>query len=78
MTSDDNIVICPYCNSDNVVKKKRVGFAIVISILLFMLPLPFFKKIYHCFDCGKEWKKALKDVEELFYFLGCITILLSQ
>lgn len=56
MSKKSEILICPYCHSDNVVKKKQVGLAIMLSFLLFGLPLPFFKRIYHCFDCDKEWK----------------------
>lgn len=56
MSKKDDVLICPYCNSDNVVKKKQVGLAIMVSFLLFGLPLPCFKKSYYCFDCNKEWK----------------------
>jgi hypothetical protein len=56
MTKKDDILICEFCGSDNVIKKKQAGYAIVLSILLFGLPLPFFKKTYYCFDCDKEWK----------------------
>ena len=56
MPKKDDPLICLFCNSDNVVKKKKVGYAIMISFLLFGLPLPFFKRTYHCFDCDKEWK----------------------
>ncbi len=49
-------LICPYCYSDNVILKKKAGYLIMLSLLLLGLPLPFFKKTYHCFDCDKEWK----------------------
>lgn len=49
-------IICPFCNSDNVVIKKNTTYATLISILLFNFPFPFFKKVYYCFDCEKEWK----------------------
>ena len=52
-----NDIICPYCKSDNVIKKKQIGYVIMLSIMLFGLPLPFFKKSYFCFDCEKEWKE---------------------
>ena len=52
----DKIFICPFCNSDNVVRKKKTGYAIMLSILLLGIPLPFFRKSYYCFDCGKEWE----------------------
>ena len=56
MTKKDDILTCKFCGSDNVIKKKQAGYAVVLSILLFGLPLPFFKKTYYCFDCEKEWK----------------------
>jgi uncharacterized protein YbaR (Trm112 family) len=56
MTKNDDIMICPNCKSDNVIRKKQAGYLIMLSILLFGLPLPFFKKSYYCFDCEKEWK----------------------
>lgn len=54
--SKEVILICPYCNSENVVVKKKTGYAIMLSIILFALPLPIFKKNYYCYDCDKEWK----------------------
>lgn len=57
MEKNENIIHCPYCNSDNVIKKKQFGYAIVLSILLLGFPIPFFKKTYYCFDCYKEWKE---------------------
>jgi len=57
MTKGNDKLICPFCNSDNVVKKKQTGYAVMLSILFFGLPLPFFKKSYYCYDCEKEWKK---------------------
>ncbi|HEX2936739.1 MAG TPA: hypothetical protein VHO72_15395 [Bacteroidales bacterium] len=59
MTQKEDTVLCPYCHSDNVIKKKKAGYAIMLSILLLGLPLPFFKKSYYCFDCEKEW--GIKD-----------------
>jgi len=56
MTDKNDILICNFCGSDNVIKKKQAGYTVLISILLLGLPLPFFKKTYYCFDCNKEWK----------------------
>lgn len=47
---------CPYCNSNNVSKKKTPGYIVLLSFLLLHIPLPFMRKTYHCFDCLKEWK----------------------
>lgn len=56
MAIKDEILTCKFCGSDNVIKKKQTGYAVMLSILLFGLPLPFFKKTLYCFDCEKEWK----------------------
>lgn len=55
-------LLCPYCQSDNVIVKKQTGWLIMLSIMLFGLPLPFFKKSFYCFDCEKEWKKDEKPL----------------
>ncbi len=56
MKKPEDTFICPYCQSDNVIRKKQAGYAVMLSIMLFFLPLPLLKKSYYCFDCGKEWK----------------------
>lgn len=48
---------CPKCCSDNVVIMKRTGWAVVLMIILFALPVPWLKKKYYCFDCGLEWER---------------------
>lgn len=48
--------ICPKCHSDNVIRKKQAGFAVMLSIFLLGIPLPFLKRSYFCFDCKNEWK----------------------
>ncbi len=55
--SDGKTWFCPNCASDNVVIMKRTGLTIMLSFLLFALPLPIFKKRFYCFDCEHEWKK---------------------
>lgn len=54
----DEEIICPFCNSDNAVRKKQPGILAMLSVLLMGLPLPIFKKTFYCFDCDKEWKKG--------------------
>lgn len=56
LTMKETNVICPYCQSDNVAAKRQAGYAVMLSFLLLGLPLPWFKKMYHCFDCDKDWK----------------------
>jgi hypothetical protein len=58
---DNSIVVCPRCQSDNV----SYGYAIdykwdipylILSVISFM-PFPLFRKKFHCFDCGNDFKK---------------------
>ena len=57
MKEKNDELICPYCKSNNVVTKNKPGYVVMLSLLLFAIPLPFFKKNYYCFNCEKEWKK---------------------
>ena len=47
---------CTNCNSDNVIRGKQPGVAMMLSLMLFFVPIPFFRKRYFCFDCKNEWK----------------------
>lgn len=47
---------CPYCGGTNTIRKKIPGYTFALSILLLGFPFPFLKKIYHCYDCSREWK----------------------
>lgn len=47
---------CPYCDSQNVVKKNAPGYIYMLSIMLLRFPLPFLKSTYYCYDCSREWK----------------------
>jgi hypothetical protein len=51
---------CPFCKSENVTIKKQAGYVVMFSFLLLGLPIPIFKKRYHCFDCDKDWKSMNK------------------
>lgn len=53
---ENHEIICPFCKSDNVSTKKQAGYVVMFSFLLLGLPIPIFKKNYHCFDCDKDWK----------------------
>ena len=46
---------CPYCESTNIIKKKKYSYA-VFCILLLGFPILFHKKTYFCFDCSNEWE----------------------
>ncbi len=47
---------CPFCHSENIIETKRASILTVISLLLFRLPLPVFKRDNYCFDCESSWK----------------------
>lgn len=48
--------ICPFCESDNVYKKKEVNPLMLIVYFLLGAFFPIFKRNYICYDCEKEWK----------------------
>jgi len=59
------ITICPKCHSDNTIFGYAIDFKwdilyLLISFILFM-PLYPIRKKYHCFDCGNDFKKPLKQ-----------------
>ncbi|NDV64106.1 DUF2007 domain-containing protein [Bacteroides sp. 224] len=47
---------CPYCNSQNVMKERQPSYTMILSILFFMIPIPFLRRRYHCFDCDQNWR----------------------
>jgi len=52
--------ICPYCESDNIYRKKEVNPLMVLAYFLFGAFFPIFKRHYICYDCEKEWKYKKK------------------
>lgn len=52
---------CPNCNSDNVSYGQAIDakwdFLFLILSFLFTQPFPLFRKKFHCFDCGNNFKK---------------------
>lgn len=67
IVNDESKITCPLCHSSNVafwgsVNKKFgystvVIFSIITSFLLMIYPFNM-RKVYHCFDCGYEFKKS--------------------
>lgn len=51
-----NKKICPFCQSNNIGKKKEPNILTVIIYFIFSFILPIFKRSYICFDCNKAWK----------------------
>jgi Putative prokaryotic signal transducing protein len=47
-------VVCPKCGSENTSKRRSLSKSAVVSFLL-GLPLPFFRRQSHCFECGHSW-----------------------
>lgn len=60
ISTNNNLIICPHCNSDNVSETARPNWVFAISILLLGFPLFFIRKKYHCFDCGQEFYRGKK------------------
>ena len=55
-TGETDISKCPYCQSDNIGRKKEPNILTVIVILLLKVILPIFRRSYICYDCSKKWK----------------------
>jgi DNA-directed RNA polymerase subunit RPC12/RpoP len=60
MIMNKEAIKCPLCGSDEVVQAKKAGnwWLVLPSMffLLFGVAAPFLSEIYHCFDCGHEFK----------------------
>jgi len=48
--------ICPFCNSNNIGRKKEPNILTVIVFFILGAMFPIFRRSYKCFECGKEWK----------------------
>lgn len=57
---DDSITVCPRCQSDNVAYGYAIDYKWDIPYLFLSLivraPFPLFRKKFHCFDCGNDFK----------------------
>jgi len=47
---------CPYCQSNNISKKRNVDILTLIFSAIFGFFFPIFRLNGVCFDCGKEWR----------------------
>lgn len=47
---------CPFCQSDNIGKSKKVDYLTIGVYLVLGTFFPIFRLNYSCFDCGKVWK----------------------
>jgi hypothetical protein len=48
--------ICPFCQSDNIGKKKGLNILSPLIYLILGLFVPIYKLTYCCYDCEKEWR----------------------
>ena len=55
--SDNSLLKCTNCGSTDIVKNKLSGRMFAISFLLLGFPIPFLSSTFHCFNCGKDFKK---------------------
>lgn len=46
---------CPFCHSEHIGKKKIPDVLMAIVSILFGHIFPIFRRVNHCYDCGKEW-----------------------
>ena len=53
---DSEPIVCPFCDSTNVVEQTRPFKSIFITILLLGGPSPFTYRENECQKCGKTWR----------------------
>lgn len=56
LDSSTNKKVCPFCNSENMGKKRDPNLLVLVVYLFLGFMFPIFKAGYHCYDCGKQWK----------------------
>ncbi|NNJ55893.1 MAG: DUF2007 domain-containing protein [Bacteroidia bacterium] len=54
--TNEEVLICSNCGSNNVGSPRLKGAAALISILFLGFPFPFLIKKAHCFNCGRDFK----------------------
>lgn len=57
MDNNESInLTCPNCESDNVGRSRKSKSLVGYLLLLIGIPIPVFKKEYHCFECYTDFK----------------------
>ncbi len=51
-----NTKTCPFCNSDNISKKRQLNIISVFVFFILGAISPIFRATYICHNCSKEWK----------------------
>ncbi len=60
-TASGAISECPACESEELaLVRKPSGVLYGLSLLLLGFPLPFFSKVYHCYNCGRDIRVAVQ------------------
>jgi len=54
-TKSTNTQQCPFCHSEHIGKKKIPDVLMAVVSVLFGHIFPIFRRVNHCYDCGKEW-----------------------
>lgn len=57
---ENEITNCPHCNSLEIRMSREVRGIVGVILLVFGIPIPIYKKEYHCFDCYKDFKIEFK------------------
>lgn len=47
---------CPYCGSDHIYRAGGTNSTSVALTYFFSIPLPFRKRTWQCWECGRRWK----------------------
>lgn len=51
---------CPFCNSDDIAKKKDPNILAVVIYFILGILFPIFRSDYTCYDCGKTWNYSIR------------------
>lgn len=60
LSQNETVKNCINCNSTEIRVSKEVKGIVGVLLLFFGLPIPIYKKEYHCFDCYQDFKVTFK------------------
>ena len=61
--------VCPKCGSSNIESKISNSLFLLISVMLFMIPVLLKRKKYSCLNCRHKWKSKLHFYHFFFSFI---------